>query len=200
MTIEEIKTIFGIDITEKKRMPLLVALRAFYAVKTIKQLKKNKLAKTSLIYESIALEINSTRTMVYKLIEKEEYFKNDAQYSKLFLAFKNKDKSIFNEFINDLAQIRKNNRKNYFNDCYSIRKRELAKESLSNTLAEIEAVTNRNNYRKLNNLDIATFLRANNDLKSPAWDIPVKEMTSENFEAIKKINPEMFEQLVNSKL
>jgi hypothetical protein len=51
----------------------------------------------------------------------------------------------------------------------------------------------------MNNLQVATFLKANNDFKTKKyWDVLVTEYTDNDWLSLRAINPKMFDSVVNN--
>jgi hypothetical protein len=51
----------------------------------------------------------------------------------------------------------------------------------------------------MNNLQVATFLKANNDYKSRNyWDVHLENYTLETWDSLRAINPKMFDSVVNN--
>jgi hypothetical protein len=188
MTIEEIKTIFGIDITEKNRSTPYLALRYFYAEMRVKQIKGNISKK----YITTANEINCNRDNLYNMLLKAEVFKKDELIKYIYKAFKTKEKRYFEEYLNKKQEQINNYQKIY----------EEEKTLRNHVPAERKDVVVKvfRNDPLLKNLQVADFLKANKILSHPLWDVPAKNISPNQWQKLKKINPEMFEQLVNSKL
>jgi len=189
MTIEEIKTIFGIDITEKKRTPLLVALRCLNIDFEIqKQIKETNSFNITKIARSLSLD----RSTIYHAIKTTEKLKNDTHYSKLILAVKNKDKKLFEVYLKEVEEEKQTRYvKNYK------RKTEIKKViRLNNSPKEEKKPDQR--IRKLTNSHISNFLRQNNDLESNFWNIPAKKLTENNFLRLRKMNPVLFDKMLEN--
>jgi len=50
----------------------------------------------------------------------------------------------------------------------------------------------------MTNLELASFLRANKVLNHVVWDLPVKNISQNQWEQIRQINPTMFETIIKT--
>jgi hypothetical protein len=182
---KELKEIFGIDITEKNRTIPHVALRCFYSEMRVEQLTGNISSR----YVTIAKEIGCNRDNLYNMLSKAETLRKDKSTKVLFEAFKNKDKSLFEQYLTNHKEYRKQYHKNWDKN-KAMKTYEPPK--VIKVFAKIEK-------RKsvMSNLKLAEYLRANNLLKHDVWDTPVRNISPNQWQQVKKINPIMFESIIN---
>jgi hypothetical protein len=179
---KELKDIFGIDITEKNRTIPYVAMRSFYAESKTNELKGNITSR----YTKVANEIGCGRDNIYNLITKGKKFKTDECIKILFEAFKTKDKALISQYHKQVIKTRALNHSErnakMFNDghCY------------------VQIPKGKEQTYIISNLKLAEYLRANKVLKHELWDTPVKNISPNQWQQAKKINPKMFEEIVNS--
>ena len=88
MTIQEIKDIFNIDITEKNKVTLNVYLRTLYT-------ENERPDKT---FSEIAKELNLTHGSLLNCFYKLDLYKKDPLFMYVKKAFKTKDLNLINEF------------------------------------------------------------------------------------------------------
>jgi predicted transcriptional regulator len=89
MTKQEIKTIFGIDITSKCRGELYIFLRAIYA-------NDNRKNKT---LQAIGKDLNRTHASVMNSLKKFEQYKKDKMFKLVCDAYQTKDKSKIDKYL-----------------------------------------------------------------------------------------------------
>lgn len=183
---EEIKEIFGIDITEKNRTIPFVALRAFYAEDRVNQLKGRITSR----YIKVSNEIGCGRDNVYNLLKKGELFKKDECIKIIFEAFKNKEKSLLKEYEKQLRKTRALNNSakslKMFNDGFNYAQKPSQTGNTEKTIV------------KISNLKLAEFLRANKVLKHDLWDVPVRNISTNQWKQVRNINKKMFDNYVNN--
>jgi hypothetical protein len=183
---EEINEIFGIDITEKNRTIQFVALRAFYAEDRVKQLK----GRITSIYVTVSNEIGCGRDNVYNLLTKGEIFKKDECIKIIFEAFKTKDKGLLKEYEKQLRKTRALN--------HSEKNLKMFNDGINYAQKPSQVGNTEKTIIKMSNLKLAEFLRANKVLKHDLWDVPVRNISTNQWKQVRKINPKMFEEIVNS--
>jgi hypothetical protein len=181
---KELKDIFGIDITEKNRTTPYNVLRYFFA-----EMREKELRGIPNHFEMVAKELNFKRVNVYNCLLKAETLRKDKSTKILFEAFKNKDKSLFEQYLTNHKEYRKQYRKNW-DENKAMKTYEPPK--VIKVFAKIEK-------RKsvMSNLKLAEYLRANNVLKHDVWDTPVRNISHNQWQQVKKINPKMFESIIN---
>ena len=99
MTIQEIKDIFNIDITERNRTDLYVYLRALYVSDNLKEKS----------YSQIGRELSYGHDVIIHYSKRIKDFETDPLFMYIKKAFKNKDVVLFNEY-NRLFNERRLNR------------------------------------------------------------------------------------------
>jgi len=168
MTIKEIKDILGIDITEvNKKLPFVV-LKALYIENRIIELKDfNKNHK----YEIICKELNIKKSNILYALKQVEKYKIGETTKILFNAFKSKEKHLINDYYKALED--RNRRSVYL---YDLNKRNI-----------------RNNSIKLNNLQVADYLKANSINISRFWDRLPKYYTDKEWLELRSFNSKMFD-------
>jgi len=182
---KELKDIFGIDITEKNRTTPYIALRAFYADNRIKQLKGNITSK----YKTVSKEIGCGRDNVYNLLKKGELFKKDECIKFIFEAFKTKDKALLKEYEKQLRKTRALSK--------SAKSLKMFNDGISYAQIPSQIANNEKTIIKMSNLKLAEFLRLNKEFKHQLWGVPVRNISPNQWEQVKKINPKMFESIIN---
>jgi hypothetical protein len=179
---EELKQVLGIDITEKNRTIPYMALRAFYAEDRVNQLNGRITSR----YIKVGSEIGCGRDNIYNLIKRVENFKTDECIKILFEAFKTKEKALIQHYHKQLIKTRALNHSQkiakMFNDGHSYAQIPNKKEQTY----------------LMSNLKLAEFLRANKILKHELWDTPVRNISPNQWKQVRKINPKMFEEIINS--
>ena len=185
---EEIKQTFGIDITEKNRTIPYVAMRCFYADMKVKILK----GKITNRYRTIASEIGCNRDNLYNLLTKAKSFKTDKHTKLIYKAFKNKDKTQLQAYFDLRKQIHVEKR----NVMY---KKRAFKEYVPAVKVKVLTKFDKNKAL-MTNLELASFLRANKVLNHPVWETPVKNISQNQWDQVKQMNPAMFDKIVNSKI
>lgn len=108
MTIQEIKNIFGIDITKKNRTDLNVYLRTLYVQKNLPYSSFNRLGK----------ELGYNHSTLMNCFYKLDLYNQDPLFMCVKKAFKEKDVNLINEFkrlFNErrLERTKVKNRENY---------------------------------------------------------------------------------------
>jgi hypothetical protein len=182
---KELKDIFGIDITEKNRTTPYNAMRYFYA-----EMREKELRGTPNHFAIIGKEINCDRVTIYNSLLKAKLMREDKNTEVLYTAFKNKDKSLIEDYKISFKKRKAINQSNYY-----------IKKSLKETKpATIVKVVTRFDKNKalMSNLKLAEFLRANKILKHELWDTPVRNISPNQWKQVRKINPKMFEEIINS--
>ncbi len=185
---EEIKEIFGIDITEKNRTIPYNALRYFYAEQREKELKgtPNRL-------QIIAKEINCDRVTIYNSLFKAKLMREDKNTEILFKAFKNKDKSLIDEYKLRFKKRKAEQQSNY----YVKKALKEIKEIKPATIVKVVTKFDKNKAL-MSNLKLSEFLRANKILKHDVWDVPVKNISTNQWDQVRNINKKMFDNYVNN--
>ena len=179
---KELKDIFEIDITEKNRTIPYVAMRSFYAESKINELKGNITSR----YTKVANEIGCGRDNIYNLITKARKFKTDECIKILFEAFKTKDKALILQYHKQVIKTRALN--------HSERNAKMFKDGHS----YIQLPKGKEQTYLMSNLNLAEYLRKNKVMKHELWDTPVKNISTNQWQQLKKINPKMFEEIVNN--
>jgi hypothetical protein len=183
---KELKDIFGIDITEKNRTIQYVAMRSFYAESKINELKGNITSR----YTKVANEIGCNRDNLYNMLLKAKLFKEDIDTKMLFTAFQNKDKEQIEAYHQNLRDRKARQQSDYYQN-----------KSLNEFIPaqRVKVLTKQDKNKSLmSNLKLAEYLRTNKVFKSELWDVPVKNISPNQWEKVKKINPKMFEEIVNA--
>lgn len=88
MTLAEIKSIFGVDLTEKNRKPHLVYLRGHYIDK---EYKKGR------TYLSICNELKCNHATGYHYTKVKKFYINIKEYNEMKIVFDTKNVDLFNE-------------------------------------------------------------------------------------------------------
>lgn len=184
MTPNEIKTIFGIDITDKNRSVPYIALRYFCAEAMEKELKGNPKH-----FDIIAKELNFKRVNVYNCLLKAKELKKDKLVKLIYKAFKTKDKTYLDEYFRLKAIETKNYNKTY--------KDNLVLRSHVPAERKTQVIKTFSNAPKLSNLKLAEFLRNNNVLKHELWDVPTKNISANQWQQLRNINKNMFDSYAN---
>ena len=182
---QEIKEIFGIDITEKNRKVEYVALRAFYAEERIKQLKGNITSK----YLTVSKEIGCGRDNVYNLLTKGELFKKDECIKFIFEAFKTKDKALLKEYEKQLRKTRALSK--------SEKSLKMFNDGCNYAQIPSQIANNEKTVIKMSNLKLAEFLRLNKEFKHQLWGVPVRNISANQWQQVRSINKNMFDSFIN---
>ena len=176
---QEIKEVFGIDITQKNRTIPYVALRSFYAEMRVVQLTGNITSR----YTTISKEIGCNRDNVYNLLKKGELFKKDECIKFIFEAFKTKDKVLLKEYEKQLRKSAKSLK--MFND------------GCNYAQIPSQIANNEKTIIKMSNLKLAEFLRLNKEFKHQLWGVPVRNISANQWEQVRSINKKMFDSIIN---
>ena len=182
---QEIKEVFGIDITKKNRTIPQVALRAFYAEMRVEQLTGNITSR----YTIIAKEIGCNRDNVYNLLKKGELFKTDECVKFIFEAFKTKDKALLKEYEKQLRKIRALSK--------SLKDNKMFNDGCNYAQIPSQIANNEKTIIKMSNLKLAEFLRLNKEFKHQLWGVPVKNISANQWEQVRNINKKMFDSIIN---
>lgn len=182
---KEIQQIFSINIKEKNQIITYVALRCFYAEQREKEL--NGIPK---VFDIIAEEINCNRSNVYNVLLKAKLFRENKDTQILFEAFKNKDKTLIEEYHKQVKAKKINYQRNRYSEIVLNEHKP----------AEVVNVISRADNKKapLSNLKLAEFLRVNKVLKHELWDTPVKNISDNQWQKVRNINKIMFDKFVNN--
>jgi hypothetical protein len=187
ITIEDIKQNLGIDISKPNRKVVPVVLKAMYAEMVCNKLK----LPIGIVLNKIGEDLNCKRSNIYNYQKKLKMFKTNKETKLIVKAFKTLDKKYIDEFFN----LKRNQRKNYDQQFYSNSKPE------NDKIVEIknDYIVKQKIQKKMNNLQVATFLKANNDYKSRNyWNVHLENYTLETWDSLRAINPKMFDSVVNN--
>lgn len=166
--IKEIKKIFGMDLSEKNRTIPYVTFRTLYAVEKLNEFHITEVAK----------ELKINRTSVYHCVKNyDEQCKTE-----LFKAFKTKDKSILDKYHAEQKEKQNN---------YS---KESKNREVISTFVEAPRLK-KPKHKTLSNLKLAEFLRINKMFKHEAWNIPIKNISPNQWKDIRSIDKKMFDRL-----
>ena len=182
---QEIKEVFGIDITKKNRTIPYVALRAFYAEMRVVQLTGNITSR----YTTISKEIGCNRDNVYNLLKKGELFKKDECIKFIFEAFKTKDKVLLKEYEKQLRKTRALSK--------SAKSLKMFNDGVSYAQMPSQIANNEKTIIKMSNLKLAEFLRLNKEFKHQLWGVPVRNISANQWEQVRSINKKMFDSIIN---
>ena len=181
---KEIQQIFSINIKEKNRTIPYVALRAFYAEQRDKELNG-----INNHFDIIAKEIGCNRPNVYNCLLKAKLFKEDKYTKILFEAFKTKDKSLIEVY----HETKRKDKVEYQANRY--REIALAEHKPATIVKTITRFDK--NKAPMSNLKLAEYLRKNKVMKHELWDIPVKNISSNQWQQVRSINKNMFDSFIN---
>ena len=179
---KEIKEILGIDISQKNRTIIFVALRAFYA-----EIKVKEMEGIPNSFDTIANEIGCKRVNIYNYILKTENFKKDKLIKILYKAFKTKDKALINKYKDEVKS-----HKALIQSAFYIKKALFKNKHTPIVIEKKEVVS------KMSNLKLAEYLRTNKVLKHKLWDTPIRNISEKQWKQIRTINTEMFDNFANN--
>ena len=182
---KEIKEVFGIDITKKNRTIPYVALRSFYAEMRVEQLTGNITSR----YTTISKEIGCNRDNVYNLLKKGELFKKDECIKFIFKAFKTKDKVLLKEYEKQLRKTRALSK--------SAKSLKMFNDGCNYAQMPSQIANNEKTIIKMSNLKLAEFLRLNKEFKHQLWNVPVRNISENQWEQVRNINKKMFDSIIN---
>ena len=157
MTLQEIKDLFGIDLTIKNRKPHFVYLRGIY----MDQEKEN--GRNTL---NICKELKCNHATGFHYFKRKEKYKNIKEYNEVKIAFDNKDVDLFKDIdlrLNSVKYI-------YYN--LEPKKPKAIKE---NEIPEV----------RWHYLRIIETLRKDN--KNKLWDKPMKEFTINDYKNLESL-------------
>lgn len=187
MTINEIKTNLGVDITQKNRTVVNVVLKALYVEQKYNQLKH---LKQSELLKILCNDINCDRTNIYNYLKKIKNYKFDIATKLIVKAYYEKDK----QFIEAYHQHIKQSKEDYRNEWY--------KEKTFKQIEEVikdKVITPKKPkvVRPMKNLQVADYLKANKILKvSRYWDRLLTDYTEEDWFNLREINPKLFDSYI----
>lgn len=183
---KELQQALSINIKEKNRTIPYVAIRCFYAEMRVDQLTGNISSR----YTTIANEIGCNRDNLYNMLLKAKLFKEDIDTKMLFTAFQNKDKGQIKAYHDNLRDRKARQQSDYYQN-----------KSLNEFIPaqRVKVLTKQDKNKSLmSNLKLAEYLRVNKVFKSELWDVPVRNISPNQWKQAKKINPKMFEEIVNN--
>ena len=183
---KEIQQIFSINIKEKNRTIPYVALRCFYAEMRVEQLTGNITNR----YTTIAKEIGCNRDNLYNMLLKAKLFKEDKYCKILFEAFKTKDKALIEVY----HETKRKDKVEYQANRYiEIALAEHKPATIVKTITRFDK-----NKAPMSNLKLAEYLRKNKVMKHELWDCPVKNISANQWQKVRSINKNMFDNYVNN--
>ena len=158
MSKEEIKNIFGIDITSKCREELYVFLRAIYSN------KRRLVDKVRL--QTIGDELTITHASVMNSLKKYECYKKDAMFKLVCKAFETKDKEIIKKYL-DMNEKRIKEMNN--EGARVFYKKKMKKEEIKDIEITPELIARFEALPKLGLFKVIEKLRQHNN--SALWDV-----------------------------
>ena len=174
ITIEDIKQNLGIDISKPNRKVVPVVLKAMYVEMVCNKLK----LPIGKLFEKIGNDIKTDRTNIYNLRKKIKYYKLDPATKLIIKAFQTQDKKYIQDYYNYIEKQKQNNNKLFYS---------------------YQPVIKLKIKNRMNNLQVATFLKANNDFKTKKyWDVHLEKYTDNDWLSLRAINPKMFDSVVNN--
>lgn len=182
MTINEIKSKLGIDISIPCRKIENIVLKGLYVEKRFSELPD---LKQTTAYDLIGKEINVKRSNIFNIFKNLEYYKTGEKTKLIHLAFTTGDKTYLAQYK---AEIKKQQCSNYYMRTAEERK---AKRILRQNKIKLQEVIPEKPY--LNNLDVAEYLRKNKIKLSRFWDIHPRLYNKNLWDELRSYNPAMFD-------
>lgn len=180
MTINEIKKKLGIDLKEKSRKPVHVVLKAVYVEQQYFYFSH---LSNPVLLKKICKDLGCDRTTVLNLIKKLDGYKKDPATKLITKAYYHEDKTYIDKYYEHLRQAKIDYRNQFKQQDY-----------VSAPVVKVKVIPVKPKVSKLmTNLQVADFLKANNILKSVFWDKNLKNYTAEDWEKLREINPESFD-------
>jgi hypothetical protein len=181
---KELKKIFGIDITEKNRTIPYVILKNLYIQQKKEDYLKDGLNISNAIIK-LAKELKMDSSSVFNSLNRFELYSKDKSLELLFKAFRTKEKAFIDLYIRKCKERKKQIQKDW-RITQGIPEKKVKVKEINTTKVE------------LNNKQLSEFLRANNIKKHELWNKQVKNISQNQWQQVKKINPKMFEEIVNN--
>jgi hypothetical protein len=184
MTINEIKTNLGVDITQKNRTVVNVVLKALYVEKQYNELKH---LKQSELLRKLCNEINCDRSNIYNYLKKLKNYKLDIATKLIVKGFYEADKQYIDAYHQHIKQCKEDYRNQWY--------REKTNNVIQETLKVKPFIYKKEKVKlPMNNLQVADYLKANKILKlSKYWDRMITDYTNEDWFNLREINPKMFD-------
>ena len=157
MTLAEIKSIFGVDLTEKNRKSHIVYLRGHYIDKEYKKGRS---------YLNICSELKCNHATGYHYLKIKSKYKKIKEYQEIKIAFDTKNADLFNE-----VDCRLHNKKYIHHDNFDKKPKRIRKNHLPTV--------------RWHFLRIIDALRKDN--KNKLWDKPMKEFTKKDYKVLKDL-------------
>lgn len=157
MNLQEIKDLFGVDLTEKNRKSHIVYLRGHYIDKEYKKGRS---------YLNICSELKCNHASGYHYLKAKGKYKKIKEYQEIKIAFDNKDAELFKAI-----DFRLHNKKYIQYDNFDKKPKRIRKNHLP---------TVRWHY-----LRIIEALRKDN--RNKLWDKPMKEFTKKDYKVLKDL-------------
>jgi hypothetical protein len=161
MTLEEINTLFGIDLKQSNRNRLFVIIKNIYV-------NQERLKGRTMI--CIANELNMEVSSITLCHQRTEKFKTYFNYANIKIAFDYKDQELF--------ALEKNIYEN--RDVNATKQPKKIKDEISNLLDMIPHPKKRWHYTKI----IETLKKDN---RNKLWDKPMPNFTFRDYEILKKL-------------
>lgn len=188
MTINEIKENLGVDITQKNRKPVYSVLRGLYVEQQFKNLNH---LKPSEIPRLICKDINCDRTNIYNYLKKVKNYKFDVATKLIVKAFNTKNKKYIDEYYAYLKKQKDIYNRRFKNDIF------ISQIDSTPKITKPVIIKRPKIIKKMNNLQVANYLKANKIFKDcKYWDIMINKYTNEDWDNLRKINPEMFDSYI----
>lgn len=167
------------DLTNGSRKIQYFAFKTFYIEERLKTLKGKDYSK----FKLVAQELNITRSTIYNNLKKIDDLKTNALTKFLYTAYTQKSPAYLEIYKNEVAKQR------ITKIVADVNK--LAVERKAVVLTKFDK-----NKALMTNLKLAEYLRLNNVLKHDCWDIKVTDISENQWNGLRKINPKMFDSYV----
>ena len=160
MTLKEIKSLFGVDLTEKNRKSHIVYLRGHYIDKEYKKGRS---------YLNICTELKCNHASGYHYLKAKTKYKKIKEYNEIKIAFDTKNADLFKEI-----DFRLNNKKYIYYDNFEKKPKKIKK----NEMPEV----------RWHYLRIIEALR--NDNTNKLWDKEMKLFTNKDYKVLESLENE----------